>query len=374
MSEFQAPVVPEDDDSFQFEDDKFADENKNIIYNGLLSGLYYLPPEHILKTQSGWGWPIRYKQIRELPLAWKPLEYQLNGKPLGAICDSVIGKTDSFCQFVQYAEVKYHMSETESGAFRIYRATVSKERQAVWSRHFERNAVDAAKNEANNIDVSNAGGFHSKQTLFQLAAEAGDKISLDFCSSIDAAIHMIEIHDHLRARECERERQYHQHAQPESTLRSFEAPEKAEAWLNLSRHGSWNRLHTHEGAVWSGCYYVKVPGETDMSRAYSGHLIMKPTPHRKERKLELSKVELSRLNLTKNSECRGDGDVTEVGASRFDKDCVEYLSIPPVAGTIIFFPSYVHHAVVPLAVREQSRNQPEGDRISLAFNYNEAKN
>jgi len=40
---------------------------------------------------------------------------------------------------------------------------------------------------------------------------------------------------------------------------------KPEAWLNVSRSGNWNHLHTHPGATFSGCYYV-VPGVCSSAR------------------------------------------------------------------------------------------------------------
>jgi len=48
-----------------------------------------------------------------------------------------------------------------------------------------------------------------------------------------------------------------------------------------------------------------------------------------------------------------------------------YLSLSPEEGSIILFPSYVHHAVVPLAIRKDIRGSWEEARISLAFNFNE---
>ena len=58
-----------------------------------------------------------------------------------------------------------------------------------------------------------------------------------------------------------------------------------ESWLNVSRNGCWNRLHTHEGAAWSGVYYAAAgSGHT---RKYAGKLVLKPTPHPAEDKWPL---------------------------------------------------------------------------------------
>ena len=42
----------------------------------------------------------------------------------------------------------------------------------------------------------------------------------------------------------------------------------SEAWLNVSRPGHWNQLHSHAGAVFSAAYYVgdggcKASGDED---------------------------------------------------------------------------------------------------------------
>lgn len=69
-----------DDDSFIFEEDDRAEnfnedvhETPDYILGGILAGLYYLPPEHILKEQSGWGRKIRYSSYQRLLTAWSPI-------------------------------------------------------------------------------------------------------------------------------------------------------------------------------------------------------------------------------------------------------------------------------------------------------------
>lgn len=176
-----------------------------------------------------------------------------------------------------------------------------------------------------------------------------------------------------------------------TNIRKLEPPSEAEAWMNVSGHGNWNRLHTHQGAAWSGVYYVQVPSFTmDHSRPCNGHLIMKPTPHRCENTYMLNDTEVGRLNLRKDSFfqpdyssefCTGSHGTISVHDINHTGDyyrcaetdqCAEYISIPPEEGCVILFPSYLHHAVAPLAVLSPHRATDEASRISLAFNFNEA--
>lgn len=79
-----------------------------------------------------------------------------------------------------------------------------------------------------------------------------------------------------------------------SFIRGLKSSVSAEVWLNISRHGHYNRLHTHEGATWSGVLYLS-DGKDGKSLSYSGDFIIKPTPHKKEDTYTLKAVELARL-------------------------------------------------------------------------------
>jgi hypothetical protein len=230
--------------------------------------------------------------------------------------------------------------------------------------------------------------------------------------------------------------------QNELQIRELERYTEAEAWLNVSQHGCWNRLHTHEGAVWSGVYYVSTPNKMNnefAERSYQqqhtssrssssssspssssssplsqsnvptsqqqyvsgGELLLKPTPHPLEMdSYSLTAVEQNRLNSIPLHEYGGDGDGdgddhndsekcdTEVhkgttqsietsssavtvcktdtlpneesdyGKPSFNKCravCMcDYITLDPEEGTMIIFPSYLHHAVLPLFVSAKS--------------------
>jgi Putative 2OG-Fe(II) oxygenase len=126
--------------------------------------------------------------------------------------------------------------------------------------------------------------------------------------------------------------------------------DEMETWVNISRHGSWNRLHTHEGSAWSGVYYVQNPALHDDS--YSGRLVLKPTTHPLEDTYQLSTREKTRLR-------------PRVGCDLPQIDETAYLDIPPVPGSLILFPGWLHHCVLPSSMEER-----KGPRISIAFNVN----
>lgn len=77
--------------------------------------------------------------------------------------------------------------------------------------------------------------------------------------------------------------------------RKLQGHSEAEAWLNRNRHGHWNRLHTHEGAAWSGVYYAH-SSNSAAAASYSGKLLLKPSAHRSEESYTMTPVELERLN------------------------------------------------------------------------------
>ena len=80
-------MTARDDDSFIFEEN-LDDEpiptptdlylsTPDYILGGILAGLYYLPPEFILKSQTGWGRKIRYLRYHRLPISWTALADRL---------------------------------------------------------------------------------------------------------------------------------------------------------------------------------------------------------------------------------------------------------------------------------------------------------
>ena len=92
-------------------------------------------------------------------------------------------------------------------------------------------------------------------------------------------------------------------------------------WANVLREGGYNRIHNHPGTVWSGCYYVSI-GEPDAEPECNGCIeFQDPRP----------------------------GNI-HGGKER----------VPPEAGIMLMFPSWLNHFVNPFRGR--------GERISIAFN------
>ncbi len=92
-------------------------------------------------------------------------------------------------------------------------------------------------------------------------------------------------------------------------------------WANVLRHGGYNRIHNHPGAVWSGCYYVSC-GETVAEPPANGWIeFQDPRP----------------------------------GNIHGGKERVE-----PEEGLLLIFPSWLNHFVNPF--------MGGGERISIAFN------
>lgn len=59
------------DDSFVFDGSSDGVRlTPEYLLSGILAGLYYLPPEYILKCQSGWGRRIRYDQYCQTLPHW----------------------------------------------------------------------------------------------------------------------------------------------------------------------------------------------------------------------------------------------------------------------------------------------------------------
>lgn len=126
-------------------------------------------------------------------------------------------------------------------------------------------------------------------------------------------------------------------------------PEAIECWLNNSWSGSWNRLHTHEGSAWSGVFYVDVGA--DQVQEWGGRLVLKPTPHSREVSYGLNSVELDRFRNHRHHD--------------FDGTCGEYIDLPTLGNSLVVFPGWLHHCVLPSKLTDDTR-----PRISIAFNIN----
>ncbi|MET1027552.1 MAG: 2OG-Fe(II) oxygenase family protein [Dongiaceae bacterium] len=95
------------------------------------------------------------------------------------------------------------------------------------------------------------------------------------------------------------------------------------SWANVSRHGDYNKPHSHPGVVWSGVFYVSL-GDRDPEPRDNGCIeFIDPRPG-------------------------------NIFATKF--------RIDPKPGQLLLFPSWLYHYVNPF--------RGGGERISVAFNTN----
>jgi hypothetical protein len=168
---------------------------------------------------------------------------------------------------------------------------------------------------------------------------------------------------------------------PSSTL--------SDSWLNISRKGHWNRMHTHEGSAFACVYYVDDADVDAHARPYSGHFVVQPEvdPPRKLDKWEHTSAELRRMGVAGGgsggggggggggAEAAGGGGQAAgtaggsgCGQAR-DDGCCKYAQIKPRGGTMLLFPGWLLHCVLPVYLSDGE----QADRISIAFNYEPAQ-
>ncbi len=157
------------------------------------------------------------------------------------------------------------------------------------------------------VAKSNFGGWHSDEDLFEWG---GDAI---------AELHrrvMVGVQE-ITAQACG------------EAVKGLRAEPRVSGWANISRDRAYNGIHTHPECTWSGVYYVTL-GERDMSDPRNG--------------------------IIEFLDPRMGVDIMQLPGQPFGTQ----LQINPEAGTMMVFPSWLHHWVHPF--------RGTGERISLAFN------
>lgn len=152
---------------------------------------------------------------------------------------------------------------------------------------------------------SNVGGWHSETGALEFCGEAGRTLVRNMYVFGDEATRRV----------------FKANGQPSRPARWT-----LRAWANVNRPGSFNRVHTHPGATWSGTYYVD-PGEPSEAAGTPIHFF---------------------------DPCQGRANTflpPQVPSS---------VTIRPEPGLMILFPSYLPHMVFP--------HQGGRPRISIAFN------
>jgi uncharacterized protein (TIGR02466 family) len=316
-------LFDEDDNSYQEVEDveAIAEQHHSddpsvapsYLLTAILAGLYELPPIHILRYQTGWGRRVRYDPEKLVRL--KPDFHQIG---------TILSIDGTALVLEKMMLRRYNYAEKEQFSCRhfcIYRVQV--QRPEMLNQALRDAALEEQRHNPIGMDVSNAGGgWHGRPRFFQ--------------------------HERRLYRVCVDVIQEIEKRQTSPTRLQLE-PQDIECWVNISKNGSWNRLHTHEGSVWSGVYYVD---DGNSLHHYGGRMLLKPTAHPKEDTYTLSVLEKDRF--------------TELSSeSHLELNGCEYLEIDPVPGHMIVFPGWLHHCVLPL-----SQLDCRSLRISVAFNVN----
>lgn len=138
-----------------------------------------------------------------------------------------------------------------TGTFRIYKFRV---KTNIASSINEALFIYSKTIETTGISVSNAGGFHSPPDLFSIGRnDVADLIgsiassAANFAEWHDFSETSVDIHDRISAAVGNSNSpEMYSCRNRLNRLRSLQASLDSEAWININKHGHWNRLHTHE--------------------------------------------------------------------------------------------------------------------------------
>ena len=199
------------------------------------------------------------------------------------------------------------------------------------------------------VRVSNRGGWHSHRGLLTALAAAGGRAGVA-AALLRRAVAQAVAHAEAEAAAegapprraaalraaLEARCASDARAPPELT-----ALQPRHAWANVSRTEHYNGLHDHEGALWSGVFYAKVPPAC--AGGGSGALVLRTAVGG----LTAAQAEAAAAPAAAGT------PAPAVGWCRF-------AAVEPREGMLLLFPGWLPHAVLPL----------KGDvpRVSFSFN------
>ncbi|MAY85815.1 TIGR02466 family protein [Arenibacterium halophilum] len=111
-------------------------------------------------------------------------------------------------------------------------------------------------------------------------------------------------------------------------------------WSITNPPGSSNRAHIHPGALWSGVYYVQAPegaGQIEFTDPRTMQI-------------------MNSANFIPNK--------------RRKTECWTKVKVKPIAGKMLFFPSWLYHSVEPNLAEGEGA---EADRTIISFNINQKR-
>ena len=185
------------------------------------------------------------------------------------------------------------------------------------------------------VELSNVGGFHSYQDLFD--RPIGRRLRSISADCVRAAARLT----------CE-----------EAEVESPREGSEPFAWINVSGSGHANQLHCHHGATLASCYYVHVPSTTSH---LNGTLLFRPGG--------CAGASQGEPDEERHVRWMGPCAEVETGRACSGPDSgpapVPYMELLPAAGTLVVFPAWLSHAVAPLSSSADEGQQ----RISVAANW-----
>ncbi|CAE7241111.1 unnamed protein product [Symbiodinium sp. CCMP2592] len=238
------------------------------------------------------------------------------------------------------------LSFERSGSFRIHRFRLSCE----GAEHFnDALAGYALKREAgpalseDGIQVSNVGGFHSKQDLFRFAqgharADKEDALLLHLKHLIAECVASAAAAD---AQEFQAQGEVAPHL-PSGQEEVLQLDSDPDGWVNVSRRGHLNYLHNHADASVATVYYARVQPDS------GGSLLLRLSPGYGPGMME-------------PDEERHVPWMWSSDGQPISRSPVQYAELRPGPGTLVIFPGWLSHSVSPTTCAEA--------RISFASNW-----
>lgn len=182
------------------------------------------------------------------------------------------------------------------------------------------------------VNVSNVGGFHSKQELFECPEAKALRDLFAVCVTVAA---------HATCKEAGQ-------PSPKEGCQPY-------AWVNVSGPGHLNQLHQHEAVTLASCYYAQVPPGSEV---LDGSILFRlpwgkgPAHAHPDEERHVPWM----ASIT-------DGDREEEEIPRADAEvCVQYIELSPAPGMLLIFPAWLSHAVAPT-------HPGSIERISFAANW-----
>lgn len=127
--------------------------------------------------------------------------------------------------------------------------------------------------------------------------------------------------------------------------------------MALTLWGLRNRLHTHAGARWSVVFYAAA------NVGQSGSLLLVPKHSQSATDHELTLEERAFLRRVPQTTGINNPNATCMDGT---SGVCHYLEVPPIPGSIVIFPAWLLHAVMPGSKEAGDSYEP---RVSVAFNF-----